>query len=90
MNTFLLSFPFDAALPIVPAQTVWFVQSEPNQGVFVNFSAGVFSPAIPWNDSPDGCRSSYINPRERLEQSPELAALQPSMKPIPQPVLQPQ
>lgn len=58
-------------------------QSEPNQAFSVNFSAGLFSLAIPWHDSPDGCRSSYINPRERLEPSPELAALQPSMKSIP-------
>lgn len=48
-----------------------------------------FSATVPWHDSLDGCRSSYISPSERLAQSPELEALEPSMKPMPQSVLEP-
>lgn len=35
-------------------------------------------------DSPGGCRSSYINSSEQQAQRPELAALEPSTKPLPQ------
>lgn len=46
MNTFPLSFPFDAALPIMPAQIVWLVQTKwAKLGSFCKFFSWGFQPS---------------------------------------------